>query len=165
LPSILRRTALLLTAAVLVGCGGRSAAVPVTVPNAPAANDCAKLAAALPHTLDGRARRATRPASELVAAWGSPAIVLRCGVPAARTSAGDHIDADGVSWLTPGAVKGMVVWTTTGRTTSIELSVPESVNDQENLLGDLAPAVSGSLSRAPAPASATATPGSATPSG
>jgi hypothetical protein len=115
---------------------------------------CAALAKALPDKLDGRARRTTSPVSDQVTAWGSPAVVLRCGVPAVRTNAGDHVEVDGVSWLTAGAVNGTVVWTTTDRTTSLELSVPESVNDQENVLGDLAPAVTGSVSRVPAPASA-----------
>jgi hypothetical protein len=164
LPSIRRRTLLLLSAVTLAGCGSKSAAVPVTVPS-PAAAACTKLAAALPQTLDGRQRRTTTPVSEQVMAWGSPAVVLRCGVPALHTAAGDNITVDGVGWQTPGPVDGKVVWTTTDRTTAIELSVPDSINNQENLLGDLAPAVTGSVSRAPSPASATAAPGSATPTG
>jgi Protein of unknown function (DUF3515) len=152
-----RRLAALSGALAVAGCGAKPSAVPVTVPTVPTSPGgaaCAALAKALPETLDGRARRTTRPVSDLVTAWGSPAVVLRCGVPAVRTSAGDHVDVDGVGWLTAGAVNGTVVWTTTDRTTSLELSVPESVNDQENLLGDLAPAVTGSISRAPAPPSA-----------
>jgi hypothetical protein len=151
--------------AMLAGCGGKQSAVAVAVPSPVATGACAGLAAALPHTLDGRTRRTTAPVSTLVAAWGSPAVVLRCGVPAVHTVAGDHIDVDGVSWLTPGPVNGTVVWTTTDRTTVIELTVPQSVHDQENLLGGLAPAVTGSVSRVPAPASATATRAAATPSG
>jgi hypothetical protein len=135
----------------------------VTLPSPGSSSACAKLAAALPQTLDGRKRRNTAPASDLVTAWGSPAVVLRCGVRVVVTNAGDHITVDGVGWLTQGPLNGTVVWTTTDRTTGIELSVPASVNDQENVLGELAPAVTGSVSRAPAPASATATPGSAAP--
>jgi hypothetical protein len=165
LPSSLRRAPALLVVLILAACGGKQAAVRVTLPSPGSAAVCAKLGAALPQTLDGRKRRSTTPASGLVAAWGSPAIVLRCGVPVVPTDAGDHITVDGVGWLTQGPLNGTVVWTTTDRTTGIELSVPASVNDQENVLGGLATAVTGSVSRAPAPASATATPGSAAPSG
>jgi hypothetical protein len=137
--------------------------VTVVVPTPSSGSQCARLVAALPQELDGRGRRATSPVSDLVVAWGSPAVVLRCGVPAPTTDAGDHLTVDGVSWLTPGAVRGTVVWTTTGRTTSVELSVPDSVTDQETLLGTLAPAVSSSLSPVPGQASATAPATSAAP--
>jgi hypothetical protein len=149
-----RRLAPVLAVLAVAGCGAKTSAVAVSVPSSSGGGACAALAKALPEQLDGRARRTTSPVTDLVAAWGSPAVVLRCGVPAVRTSAGDHVDVDGVGWLTAGPVNGRVVWTTTDRTTSVELSVPESVNNQENLLGDLAPAVSGAVSRVPAPASA-----------
>ena len=147
------------------GCAGHRSAVAVTVPSPTDGTACGRLIAALPHSLEGRSRRTTVPASSLVVAWGSPAVILRCGVPAVVTASGDHIVADGVSWVTPGAVKGLVVWTTTDRTTSVELSVPDSINDQENILGDLALALTGSVSQVPAPASATASPGAPAPSG
>ncbi len=149
-----RRLAPLLALITLAGCGGGHPAVPVTVPTPTAGTQCAALTAALPDKLDGRARRTTAPASDLVVAWGSPAVVLRCGVVAVHSSAGDHVTFDGVSWRTPGPVNGLVVWTTTDRQTTVELSVPEAVNNQETLLGELAPAVTGSLSRVPGPASA-----------
>jgi predicted small lipoprotein YifL len=153
----LRRATVLLALLSLSACGGKQGPVAVTVPSAAVVGDaCAHLAAALPTTLDGRARRTTKPVSARVTAWGSPAVILRCGVAKVSTDAGTHVTADGVSWLTAGPTKGLVIWTTVDRTTSLELSVPASIDDQENLLGDLAPAVSGSLSRVPAPASATA---------
>jgi hypothetical protein len=135
----------------------------VVLPTPTGTTECGRLVAALPDELAGRARRTTSPTSDLVVAWGSPAVVLRCGVAGPTTDAGDHVTVDGVSWLTPGAVHGRVVWTTTGRSTSVELSVPDSINDQETLLGALAPAVSASLSPVPAPASAS--PARSTPSG
>ena len=155
----------LLTVCCAAGCSGTPAAVSVVVPSAaPAAGGCARLATALPAKLDGRSRRSTKPASSLVTAWGSPAVVLRCGVPVPVGDAGQHVTVDGVSWLTDGPAHGLVVWTTTDRTTGLELSVPDSIDDQENLLGDLAPVVTATLSRAPAPASATASPSPAGPS-
>jgi hypothetical protein len=91
--------------------------------------------------------------------------VLRCGVAPAGTDAGDHVSVDGVSWLTPGQPGALVVWTTVGLAPAVELSAPSSINDQENLLADLAPALTATLSRVPAPASAAATPSVPVPTG
>lgn len=83
-------------------------------------------------------------------------MVLRCGVPMADDATGDHVTVDGVGWRTAGPAHGSVVWTTTDRSTGLELAVADSVNDQETLLGELAPAISRTVSRVPATASATA---------
>jgi hypothetical protein len=147
---------------VLAGCGHDAGPVPVTVPTGSAGDAvCATLAQHLPATLEGRKRRTTTPTSVRVTAWGDPAVVLRCGVPSTADT-GDHVTVNGVGWRTAGPAGGQVVWTTTDRSTGIELSVPDSVDDQETVLADLAAAVSGSVSRVPAPASATA--GTARPS-
>ncbi|BEP16576.1 hypothetical protein acdb102_48870 [Acidothermaceae bacterium B102] len=87
---------------------------------------------------------------------------MRCGVAPVTTDAGDHVTVGGIGWLTPGQTGDVVVWTTTGLTPAVELSVPAAVNDQENLLTDLAPALA-SLSRVPAPASTAATPSGSVP--
>lgn len=65
---------------------------------------CRALLANLPITLDEHDIRTVTPtaASERAAAWGDPAIVLRCGVgPAAKAagSTGQVLEVDGVSWL------------------------------------------------------------------
>jgi hypothetical protein len=124
---------------------------------------CADLAATLPASLAGRARRTTSPVSPRVTAWGSPAVVLRCGVPSAADSTGENVTVDGVAWRTAGPAHGIVLWVTTDRSTGLELSVPDSVDDQETLLADLAAAVSSTVSRVPGPASASAA--SASPTG
>jgi len=47
----------------------------------------------------GEARRLVSPAAALGAAWGDPAIVLRCGVPAPDLSAtAECLEANGVGW-------------------------------------------------------------------
>jgi hypothetical protein len=149
---------------VLTACGQGSAAVAVSVPTGSVQGAaCTSLAAQLPTSLDGRSRRKTSPTSDRVTAWGSPAVVLRCGVTAAADDTGDHVTVNGVAWRTAGPAKGVVVWTTTDRATGLELSVPDSIDNQETLLADLAKAVAGAVSRVPAPAASTAS--SATPSG
>ncbi len=84
-------TALLLLAAlVLSGCSGSDQPAPgpvsVTPPPVDAAGAavCARLAPLLPQTLGGKlGRRAVTADPTRVAAWGDPAVVLTCGVPAA----------------------------------------------------------------------------------
>ena len=132
----------MLAGGVLAGCTG-SPAVRVAVPDGPAAG-CARLHDALPDGLDGRDARDTEPASDRTAAWGDPSLVLRCGVPRPAGLAADSelVEVDGVAWyLTPGSPP--YVFTTVGRGTYVELTVPSSVPRAEATapLVDLAPAV------------------------
>jgi hypothetical protein len=115
--------------------GSSSTAVlgPVTVaappPDAAADVPCTELLGALPITLTDLAGRPARSSWTYVAAWGDPAIVLRCGVPrpAALTpgSSAQAIGVDGVYWL-PVAQKSVTIWTVVDRAAYIEVSVPKS---------------------------------------
>ncbi|HWJ08331.1 MAG TPA: DUF3515 domain-containing protein [Nocardioides sp.] len=73
--------ALLLTALVLAACGGP---VDVDVPEMSAAERaaCDRFTAALPATLAEQERDEVEPSDAPAAAYGDPAIVVRCGVPA-----------------------------------------------------------------------------------
>lgn len=152
----------MLTALALTACSHRTGPVAVALPSASAVpSGCTALSRALPQTLEGRTRRATSPVSPLVTAWGSPAVILRCGTGGGNDQTGTQLDVDGVTWRTVGPQGGAVVWATVGTSPGVELSVPSSDNDQESLLADLGPAVKSSLSRVPAPPSASPTPGAA----
>ena len=75
-------------------------AVAVTAPPAAGSAACAAAAAAWPATVSGLARRDTTRASPAVAAWGDPAVIARCGVPAARPRPTDPcIEVNGVGWV------------------------------------------------------------------
>jgi hypothetical protein len=164
LPQARRTAAVVALTLALAGCGSGNGPVTVSVPTGAVRGPvCTSLAHDLPSSLEGRSRRTTKPVSPRVTAWGSPAVVLRCGVAASNDSTGDHVTVNGVGWRTAGPAHGVVVWTTTDRSTTLELTVPDAVNDQETLLADLAPAISRRVSHVPAPASAT--PSSATASG
>jgi uncharacterized protein DUF3515 len=80
----------------------------------------------LPTELDGRERRDTDPTSSRTAAWGDPAVVLRCGVerPAGLTGS-EVVVVDGVGWVLaehPGAY----VFTTSDLATYVQVRVPRS---------------------------------------
>jgi hypothetical protein len=70
------------TALLLTACGGSgSGSVSVATPQTTGAvtQQCAALQKALPQTLMGLSRRDTSPSSPNTAAWGDPAVTLRCG--------------------------------------------------------------------------------------
>ena len=121
-------------------------AAPSPAPKVAAA--CAQLHDALPSRLDGRAATPVSPKSTLTAAWGDPAVVLRCGVtkPRALRPTSELITVDNVSWFFH-ETKDSYVFTTYARVAYLEVSVPTSVpRDQATApLADLAGPVTDSL--------------------
>ncbi|MGW6983043.1 DUF3515 domain-containing protein [Streptomyces sp. NPDC054932] len=83
--------------------GGSEARVdPPPTPPAAVAKLCAALHEELPETVAGLARTRTEPESDLTAAWGGSAIVLRCGIPKPPKMADpkqDGVHVNGVAWL------------------------------------------------------------------
>jgi len=133
----------------LTGCTNRNGPVEIDPPNpgAAARRACEQLAPRLADSLGkGLSRRPTRPESPLVAAWGSPAAVLRCGVPIEpEFKTGDQvieIERDGtrVGWF---AVRrrNKAVWSTPLATVHVELTIPDEYQGA-GLLARLTPAVS-----------------------
>jgi hypothetical protein len=87
----------------LAGCGGSG---PVRVDafavTAAGHQECPGLIAALPAHVAGQDRRTTT-GSTYAAAWGDPAIVLRCGLarPADSTPSSPCMTRDGIDWTVP----------------------------------------------------------------
>ena len=115
------------------GTAGPSALPPIRVsaPPANAAADapCTKLLATLPITLADLPGRPAQSTWTYVAAWGDPAVVLRCGVPRPAQlrpgSSNLDIAINGVLWL-PIQLKDSTVWTSVDRAAYIEVTVPKS---------------------------------------
>ncbi|WP_438303167.1 DUF3515 domain-containing protein [Streptomyces sp. HUAS TT11] len=120
-----------------------SAAVPS--PNTKVTKLCRNLDNVLPRKVDGLDRNDPQPRSALTAGWGSPAIILRCGV--ARPAEMDDLEADGleangVGWLLQKLNDGSFRFTTTLRAAYVEVSLPKAhTGDGVGPLVDLAPAV------------------------
>ena len=108
--------------------------LPVSAVDSPGATTpaCAALTAALPDELDGlprrRLERGDDPSLTGVAAWGEPAVVLRCGVPtpAELTCTAAVQEVDGVAWL-PLSTGGDTTYFVADRSVRIALTVPEQV--------------------------------------
>ena len=131
-------------AAVLGLCScTRPVAIPVPSPTSSlAAQACDQLAKSVPATLLGKERRDVQPASVNTAAWGTPAITLRCGTspPAGLIATSELITVNGVDWFPERRSAGFV-FTTTGRVATIEVAVPDRYRPETNVLPELAGAV------------------------
>jgi hypothetical protein len=127
LPALL---ACVLTAPAVAGCSSAGGAAPAAVPSPDAATSalCAKLHQKLPHTVDSLKRREVTPHSVLTAAWGDPAIVLRCGVPRPAKMNDENaegVEVDGVGWLDEQRSDGSYRFTTTLRKAYVEVDLPK----------------------------------------
>lgn len=128
---------IVVAAAVLSACAG-APVEPSPDPSASAV--CARLVSAVPATVAGARMRSS--SSTLVRQWGDPAIVLRCGVgrPAAMTPTSRCDLVEGVGWFAEDLDDGYR-FTTIGRSTFVEVTVPGRYAPEADALVDLAPAV------------------------
>lgn len=137
----------LCAAVALTSCTGP---VPVELPDpdAAASDLCSDLATELPERLAGQESRATDPDSPLTAAWGDPAIVLRCGVPdpEALEPTSQVFTVDGVDWF-PEELTAGYLFTTYGRSVNVEVTVPDDYAPEAGPLTDLAAAVEQAVPR------------------
>ena len=128
------------------GCGGGGhGPVDVTppTPTGEVAARCSGLVKALPDTVaEDLDTRAVSPSDALAAAWGDPAVVLRCGVPkpAALTPTSACFEVNGVGWLATQdgtevsgdrPVSGTLTFTTIGRAAYVEVTVPQLEGHQQ----------------------------------
>ncbi|MFE0513151.1 DUF3515 domain-containing protein [Streptomyces sp. NPDC058964] len=126
----------------VAGCSSADdgAAVTVPTPDAKTARICRNLHEVLPKKLDGRSRNDPEPRSAYTAGWGSPAIILRCGITRPpkmidpKVARGDDPDAigggvDGVDWLMEKQGDGTLHLTTANREAYVQLVLPGGLTD------------------------------------
>jgi hypothetical protein len=97
---------------------------------------CRGLKAGLPEQLgSGIPLRQAQPVSDTTAAWGDPAITLRCGV-AEGSARDDPYTFNGVRWALhdTGAAR---TWTTVGRKVNVVVEVPDAYSGQAELVGSV----------------------------
>ena len=111
-------------AAVLV-LGGCSSAVEVGVPEDAGHEACTQAGAQWPDEVSGDLEPVeTDPDDPAVAAWGDPAVIARCGMPALGPTEDQCIVVDGVDWVAEELDDGTRL-TAFGRDPAIEVIVPE----------------------------------------
>ncbi|MCD0448365.1 DUF3515 domain-containing protein [Actinocorallia sp. API 0066] len=120
------------------GCAEGSVQVPVPSPDAEAASACRALS--YPERVNGLERRETDPASPYVAAWGSPAIAVRCGVTRPADPDSGLIErvvtVDGLAWL-PAEGDRPSTWTLVGRAAYVEVTIPQKYTPAGSPPGEL----------------------------
>ncbi len=113
----------------------------VGVPAAPGAANplCAQVIISLPDEVGEGGRRTTT--SQSTAAWGEPAVVLRCGVQSPDATTDLCSTFDGVDWVLT-ELDGGRLYTTFGRDPGIAVTVPDAGQPPDVVLGALSPAAS-----------------------
>ena len=102
--------------------------------------------AALPDELADESPRDTDPASDLTAAWGQPAITVRCGVedPAALNPASELTLVGDVEWFAEELTEGYA-FTTYERVANVEVTVPDDYAPEIGPVSELSPLVAESV--------------------
>ncbi len=141
-------TATALGATLLVGCGLGAVDVEPHAVETGSEQACAQLLEALPDVVSDAVRRDVDPASEQVAAWGDPPIVLRCGVPLPAEYRRDAqlLDVEGVGWF-PVDGEGGTFFTAVDRQPYVEVAVPDDYAPEAVVLADLAAAVTSAIQK------------------
>jgi hypothetical protein len=100
----------------------------------------------LPDELVGQQGRATDPESDFTAAWGDPAITVRCGVPDPKTlvPSSQLVRVDGVAWF-PEELTAGYLFTTYRRQTNVEVTVPDDYSPEIDPVTELSPLVKRSI--------------------
>ena len=139
-------TGLVLGPVVLTACA-RPVEVPVPTPAADVAVACARFTAALPAELSTVGeRRDVTPDSELTAAYGDPAVGVRCGVaePDSLSPTSTLVTVEGIDWLAEELTAGWRL-TSIGRTANVELTVPTEQGPAPSVAADLAPTLAATV--------------------
>jgi hypothetical protein len=138
----------------LTSCAGP---VDVAAPSLdpPTAASCQELLAALPETLDGQPSREVSPADASAAAWGDPAIVVRCGVerPPGLTPDAQLFEVDRLAWF-PEELPDGYRFTTYDRDPVVEVVVPAAYAPEIDVVVEVGAVVRATLPAAPRPDSA-----------
>ena len=107
---------------------------------------CKALLPKLPAELAGSGRRAIQGATDAVAAWGDPAVVLRCGIesPQELTCSAALVQVNGVSWLQL-TEAGLDSTTYIAVDRSVRIAVTVPVNSGTGAIGQISTVVAATL--------------------
>jgi hypothetical protein len=126
----------------LAGCSAGPVDVVDPEPTGAAASECRAFLRAMPEELVDEERRDVSPDGATAAAWGDPAIVVRCGVdePGALTPSSRCDVINDVGWFAE-ELDSELRFTTIGRSVHLEVTVPDDYSPAADVLVKLAEAV------------------------
>jgi hypothetical protein len=130
----------------LAGCGPDAVEVGGDAPAAKDQDACRLLLGGLPARVADLSKREVTPADGWGAAWGDPAIVLRCGVdaPEGFDAVATCTEVNGLEWYIPDEPPedaSAVTMTTVNREPTVEVRLPAEHWPPAATLVDLAPAI------------------------
>ena len=131
----------------LVGCDSSKVSIESPALTGPDAAACDALIEALPSSVGDQLRRPVDPEDAYGAAYGEPAIVLRCGVskPAGLVAESTCSTINGVDWFVPQdqveQESADIVATTIGRTPYVEMRIPSRYRPTDAEFVDVAAAI------------------------
>jgi hypothetical protein len=137
--------------ALLTGCSAGPLEVDAPAAHGQDAQACRALLGALPKRVDDQRRRRVDAGGGYAAAWGDPAIELRCGVrrPKGLTKFATCQVTNRVGWFIPASeITGQrheIVMTTVGRAQYVEVRIPEQLFPPAPTMADLAPSIRGTI--------------------
>ena len=143
---VVRLAVLTSSAAVLTGCGGDGVHVGSFDVSTAGRGACASFLDAVPDRVGDQDRRSVT-GTEYAAAWGDPAIVLRCGVgkPKGFNRFSTCQRANGIDWFVPTSQindqDADVRMTTVGRLPAVDVLVPARYRPPVAVMVDLEKAI------------------------
>jgi hypothetical protein len=133
-------SAALLAVAGTVAFAGCSQAVAFDAAPSASDPDCAAVVVRLPDTVAGLAQRDTN--AQGTGAWGQPAsVLLRCGVEPLGPTTDRCVSVDGVDWVIDESDAPNYLFTTYGRTPTVEVLVDNDAVSGTTAISDLSAAV------------------------
>ena len=114
---------LALTAGTALLVSGCSSSVEVAAPDDADSPACADVV--WPQTVSGHELVATSPKAPWAAAWGDPAIIARCGIPALEPTTLDCVAVDDVDWIVRELSDGTAM-SSYGTDPALEVLVPDT---------------------------------------
>lgn len=108
----------------MVALGIADGPVEVAIPVQAEDPTCTAASEHWPDEMVGAAPTETEPSDPTVIAWGDPAVIARCGMPALGPTENQCIVINGIDWVAEDLGDGTKL-TTFGREPAIEVLVPE----------------------------------------
>lgn len=119
-------------------CADSKVEITAPTPDNQAREICAHFLGRVPMKVADKSKRDVNGDSALTAAWGNPAITLRCGVsePANMTPASQLVSVNEIDWF-PQELSAGWRFTSTNTSVRVEVSVPKEFQPEANALVDL----------------------------
>lgn len=125
----------------VTGCGRTVAVQPLPIASEQTRAACAQLIDELPSSITAGRAWQVSPDPESTAAWGTPAVVLRCGEEGQLPEPTDQLlSINDLTWLVTPLTDGEL-YSAVDRFPAVEVTVPADYRPSAEVIAELTPAV------------------------